>query len=53
MFLQTEFEVALSKVTSHPYAMIIKPCCAVFHTRFYNVCWYSPGASRTCPIQII
>ena len=34
--------------------MITKPCCAVFHSSLWNiVCWYSPGASRTCPIHII
>ena len=26
--------------------MILEPCCAVFHSRFYSsVCWYSPGES--------
>ena len=36
MFLQIEFEVALEKVTSHSYAMVLKPCCAVCHSSFYN-----------------
>ena len=54
MFLQIQFEVALQKVTSHSYAMIIKRYCAVFHLSFYNnICCYSPGASRTCLIHII
>ena len=31
MFQLIEFEIALYKGTSHFCAMIIKPCCAVFH----------------------